>query len=253
MNWLGRELDRSSGDDARRASAALVALATDQEEMLPVRQQAVSVLARSERADLAALTSMANGSDTWLRQTAIEALASSGDPRAREYLRTAFQDPALPEGLRTTVIRGLGREYATGRDIDLLRSRYASLTSVNTRQAVLSVLAEQGGAANLQWLLTVAGDADAAPELRAQAIEAVQRAGASAAQLGKLYEQAPDRRAKEAAINGLLKRGDRQSVDLLLGIARTETDQAVRRSLISRLGRLEDARVKEFLKDLVNQ
>jgi hypothetical protein len=253
MNWLGRELDRSSGDDARRASAALVALATDQEEMLPVRQQAVSVLARSERADLAALTSMANGSDTWLRQTAIEALANSGDPRAREYLRTAFQDPALPEGLRTTVIRGLGREYATGRDIDLLRSRYASLTSVNTKQAVLSVLAEQGGAANLQWLLTVAGDADAAPELRAQAIEAVQRAGASAAQLGKLYEQAPDRRAKEAAINGLLKRGDRQSVDLLLGIARTETDQAVRRSLISRLGRLEDARVKEFLKDLVNQ
>ena len=253
MNWLGRELDRSSGDDARRASAALVALATDQEEMLPVRQQAVSVLARSERADLAALTSMANGSDTWLRQTAIEALANSGDPRAREYLRTAFQDPALPEGLRTTVIRGLGREYATGRDIDLLRSRYASLTSVNTKQAVLSVLAEQGGAANLQWLLTVAGDADAAPELRAQAIEAVQRAGASAAQLGKLYEQAPDRRAKEAAINGLLKRGDRQSVDLLLGIARTETDQAVRRSLISRLWRLEDARVKEFLKDLVNQ
>ena len=253
MNWLGRELDRSSGDDARRASAALVALATDQEEMLPVRQQAVSVLARSERADLAALTSMANGSDTWLRQTAIEALANSGDPRAREYLRTALQDPALPEGLRTTVIRGLGREYATGRDIDLLRSRYASLTSVNTKQAVLSVLAEQGGAANLQWLLTVAGDADAAPELRAQAIEAVQRAGASAAQLGKLYEQAPDRRAKEAAINGLLKRGDRQSVDLLLGIARTETDQAVRRSLISRLGRLEDARVKEFLKDLVNQ
>ena len=112
---------------------------------------------RSERADLTALTSMANGSDTWLRQTAIQALANSGDPRAREYLRTALQDPALPDGLRTTVIRGLGREYATGRDIDLLRARYATLTSVNSKQAVLSVLAEEGGAANLQWLLTVAG------------------------------------------------------------------------------------------------
>jgi HEAT repeat protein len=252
MNWLGRELDRSTGDDARRASAALVALATDQEEMLPVRQQAVSVLARSERADLGALTSMANGSDIWLRQTAIEALANSGDPRAREYLRTALQDPALPEALRTTVIRGLGREYATGRDLELLRARYATLTSVNSKQAVLSVLAEQGGAANLQWLLSVAGDGSVEPELRGQAIEAVQRAGASPAQLGKLYEQAPDRRAKEAAINGLLRRGDRASVDLLLGIARTETDQAVRRSLISRLGRMEDARVKDFLKELIN-
>jgi hypothetical protein len=223
MNWIGRELDRSSGEDARRASAALIALATDQDEMLPVRQSAVSVLARSERADLTALTSMANGSDTWLRQTAIQALANSGDPRAREYLRTALQDPALPDALRATVIRGLGRDYATGRDIDLLRTRYATLTSVSSKQAVLSVLAEQGGAANLQWLITVASDAGAAPELRAQAIEAVQRAGASASQLGKLYEQAPDRRAKEAAINGLIKRGDRQSVDLLLGIARTET------------------------------
>ena len=252
MNWLGRELDRSGSEDTHRASAALVTLATDAEEMLPVRQQAVSVLARSERADLAALTTMANGSDTWLRQTAIEALANSGDPRAREYLRTALQDPALPEGLRITVIRGLGREYATGKDIELLRSRYATLTSVNSKQAVLSVLAEQGGAANLQWLLSVAGDGDAAPELRAQAIEAVQRAGASPAQLGKLYEQAPDRRAKEAAISGLLRRGDRQSVDLLLGIARNETDQTVRRSLVSRLGRMEDPRVRDFLKDLVN-
>jgi HEAT repeat protein len=253
MNWLGRELDRASGEDARRASAALVTVATDQEEMLPVRQSAVQVLARSERADLTALTSMANGSDTWLRQTAIQALASSGDPRAREFLRSALQDPALPEGLRTTVIRGLGREYATGKDIELLRSRYATLTSVQSKQAVLSVLAEEGGASNLQWLLTIAGDAGSAPELRAQAIEAVQRAGASAAQLGKLYEQAPDRRAKEAAINGLLKRGDRQSVDLLLSIAKNETDLSVRRSLVSRLGRLEDARVKDFLREMVNQ
>jgi hypothetical protein len=253
MSWLGRELDRAGGDETRQASAALIALATDPEEMLPIRQSAVSVLARSERADLSALTRMANGDDTWLRQAAIQALASSGDPRAREFLRTAFQDPALPEALRVTVIRGLGREYATGRDVELLRSRYATLTSVSAKQAVLSVLAEEGGAANLQWLIGVAGDATAAPEIRGQAIEAVQRAGASAAQLGKLYDQAPDRRAKEAAINGLFKRGDRASVDLLLGIARNETDPSVRKSLISRLARLEDARVKDFLKELVGQ
>jgi len=253
MSWLGRELDRAQGEDTRQASTALIALATDPEEMNPIRQSAVSVLARSERADLGALTRMANGNDTWLRQAAIQALASSGDPRAREFLRTAFQDPALPEALRVTVIRGLGREYATARDVELLRSRFPTLTSEAAKHAVLTVLAEEGGAVNLQWLLGVAGDAGATPEIRAKAIEAVQRAGASAAQLGKLYEQAPDRRAKEAAINGLFKRGDRAAVDLLLGIARNETDAAVRRSLVSRLGRLEDARVKEFLKELVGQ
>jgi HEAT repeat protein len=253
MSWLGRELDRSTGDEARQASAALVAIATNPEEMTPIRQQAVSVLARSERADLAALTRMAGGTDTWLRQAAIQALASSGDPRAREFLRTAFLDPALPEALRASVIRGLGREYATGKDIELLRSRFPGLTSAASRQAVLSVLAEQGGAANQQWLLGVATDPNATPELRAHAIEAVQKAGAPAAQLGKLYEQALDRRGKEAAINGLFRNGDRQSVDRLILIAKNETDVSVRRSVISRLGRLEDPRVQEFLKELVGQ
>jgi HEAT repeat protein len=194
---------------------------------------------------------MATGTDAWLRQAAIQALASSGDPRAREFLRTAFLDPALPEALRASVIRGLGREYATGKDIELLRSRFPSLTSAASRQAVLSVLAEQGGAANQQWLLGVATDAGVTPELRAHAIEAVQKAGAPAAQLGRLYEQALDRRGKEAAINGLFRNGDRQSVDRLILIAKNETDVSVRRSVISRLGRLEDPRVQEFLKEMV--
>jgi len=253
MSWLGRELDRMNGEDARKASAALIAIAGDTEETLPIRQQAVSVLARSERADLSALTRMANGTDSWLRQAAIQALANSGDPRARDYLRTALQEPTLPEALRTSVIRGLGRDYATARDLELLRSRYAGLASTTSKQVVLSVVGEQGGNASLQWLLGIAGDANEAPELRAQAVESAQRAGATTAQLGKLYDQAPDRRTKESTISALLKNGDRAAVDILLRIARTETDPSVRRSLINRMGRMEDERVKALLKDLIER
>jgi len=253
MSWLGREIDRASGADARQASAALVGMATDGDETLPIRQQAVQVLARSERADLAALTRMANGTDGWLRQASVQALAGSGDPRALDFLRAAFQDPALPEALRTTVIRGLGREYATPKDLELLRSRYAGMATVSTRQAIISVMGEHGGSANLQWLLGIAADPETASEQRAQAVEAAQRAGATTEQLGRLYSGSPDRRGKEAAINALFKNGDRQAVDRLIMIARTETDPAVRRSLISRLGRLEDERVKELLKELVGQ
>lgn len=253
MGWLGRELDRMSAEDARKASAALIALASDTDETLPIRQQAVSVLARSERADLTALTRMANGEDVWLRQAAIQALANSGDPRARDFLRAAFQEPGLPETLRTAVIRGLGRDYATARDLELLRSRYAGLGSSNSKQAVLSVIGEQGGNAGLQWLLGIAGDSNELAELRAQAVESAQRAGASTAQLGKLYDQAPDRRTKESTINALLKNGDRAAIDILLRIARTETDPSVRRSLINRMGRMEDERVKSLLKDLIER
>jgi HEAT repeat protein len=253
ISWLGRELDRIGADEAKKATAPLVALASDPEETSPIRQQAVSVLARSERADLDALTRMANGTDSWLRQAAVQALANSGDPRAREFLRVAFKDPNLPDALRVSVIRGLGREYASARDVELLRSGYTSLTTTNAKQAVLSVLGEQGGSANLQWLLGIAADTDAAPELRAQAVEAAQRAGATSAQLGKFYDAASDRRAKESAINALFKNGDRTAIDALVRIARTETDVSVRRSLINRLGRLEDERVKALLKELIGQ
>jgi HEAT repeat protein len=253
INWLGRELDRLGAEDAGKVSAALVALAGDADETLPIRQQAVSVLARSQRADLAALTRMAGGNDPWLRQAAIQGLASSGDPRARDFLRGAFQDPALPDQLRVAVIRGLGRDYATGRDLELLRSGYASLGSTAAKQAVLRVLAEQGGSANLQWLLVKASDAAAPPELRAEAIQAAQRAGATTVQLGKLYDEAPDRQGKEAAISALFRNGERTAVDRLIQIARTETDPSVRRSVISRLGRLEDEKVKAMLKEMVVQ
>jgi len=253
MGWLWRELDRLGPDDSRKVSAALVTLASDLDETLPVRHQAVSVLARSERADLASLTRMAGGNDTWLRQAAIQALSNSGDPRAREFLRTALADPGLPEPLRATVIRGMGREYATPKDIELLRSRFSTLGSSQAKQAVLSVLGEQGGSANLLWLLAIAVDDQTTPDLRAQATEAAYRAGATSSQIARLYEQAPDRRGKEASIDALLRRGDREAVDRLIQIARMETDPAVRRTLISRLGRLEDERVKSLLKDLVVQ
>ncbi len=250
LNWLGRELDRVGAEDGRSISAALVAMASDQEETHTIRQQAVSVLARNQRADLTTLTRMAGGSDSWLRDAAIQAMAGSGDPRARDYLRSALADPSMPEKLRVTVIKGIGGQYATGRDLELLRTRYSGLTSVDARRAVITAMGEQGGSANVQWLLGIAGDGATEVELRTQAIESAQRAGATSAQLARLYDQAPDRRGKEAAISALFRNGDRAAVDALVRIARSETDVSVRRSLINRLGRLDDERIRALLKDL---
>ena len=252
LSWLGRELDRVSAEDGRRVSTALVTLAGDADETLSIRQQAVSVLARNQRADLAALTRMASGNDSWLRETAIQALAGSGDPRARDFLRTALADPGLPDQLRVTVVKGIGGQYATARDVELLRNRYPGMASLEARRAVISAVGEQGGSANLQWLVGVAVDPNAQPELRAQATESAQRAGASTAQLTRLYEQSPDRRGKEAAISALFRNGDRAAVDALVKAARTETDPSLRRTLISRLGRLDDERVRALLKELTD-
>lgn len=250
LSWLGRELDRIAPEDGRRVSAALVTLAGDPEETTAIRQQAISVLARNQRADLAALTRMATGTDPWLRDAAVQAMANSGDPRAREFLRTALGDPNLPDRLRVTVIRGIGGQYATAKDLELLRSRFGALASGDAKRAVLQAVGEQGGSANLQWLLGVAADPNGIPDLRSQAVESAQRAGATSVQLGALYDRSPDRRGKEASINALFRSGDRVAVEVLVKIARSETDLAVRRALINRLSRLDDERVRTLLKEL---
>src|SRR6202008_487625 len=111
---------------------------------LSIRQQAVSVLARNQRADLTALTRMATGTDSWLRDAAVQAMANSGDPRARDFLRTALNDQDLSEKLRVTVVRGIGNSYATAKDIERLRPRYASITPLEAKRAILNAVGEQG-------------------------------------------------------------------------------------------------------------
>ncbi|HET9274493.1 MAG TPA: HEAT repeat domain-containing protein, partial [Gemmatimonadales bacterium] len=134
LSWLGRELESLDAAASRQVSAAVVAIAGDAAEPSAIRQSAVNVLARTEQADLAALTGMAGGDDPWLRNAALRALSNSGDPRAREYLRTQLADPDLPDNMRVTVIRGLGREYATPRDAELLRSRYAVMPTLESKR-----------------------------------------------------------------------------------------------------------------------
>jgi HEAT repeat protein len=252
LAWLGREVPRLAADQERQVSTGLAALAGDPEETLAIRQQALLVLARAQPPDVAVLTRMATGTDSWLRDAAIQAMAGSGDPRARDFLRAALGDPALPDRLRATVIRGIGGQHATGKDIELLRSRFGALTSPESRRAVVQAVGEQGGTANLQWLLGIATDPNTLPELRSQAIESAQRAGATSIQVSALYDRAPDRRGKEAAISALFRNGDRAAVDALVRIARNETDPTVRRALINRLGRLDDERVRTLLKELMD-
>lgn len=253
VSWLGRELESLDPAEARSVSAALVTLARDGAEATPVRQSAVSVLARSARADLTALTAMAGGADLWLGKAAINALASSGDPRARAFLRTTLGRADLPDDVRVTVIRGLGREWATASDAELLRSSFATLTAATAKDAVISVMGDLGGTANVQWLLGVARDPDQTQALRHRATDAAARAGATSTELARLYDEASDRRGKEAAVNALVRVGDKRAMEKLMDIARRETDVTVRRSVIGRLSRSEDPEVKKLLLDLVVQ
>lgn len=248
---LGREAgaDRAAAPEIVRA---LSALARDENDVRSVRTQALSTLGQLDAGEgVPALIELSRTeADPWLARGALDALARSGDPRARAELRRAIARAGLPENARVSAIRGLARGYATGDDVEFLRAQFRTLTGEDSREAIVSALAEIGGRKNADWLLSVAGDADLPVSLRRRALSGAERAGASVAAIAALYDRLETRQMREAAISVLAQSGTRAATDKLLAIARNDTDYRIRRRAVSQLARSDDPRVKAALKEI---
>jgi HEAT repeat protein len=253
ISWAGRQND--AGGAGARVAEALVRIARNENDNNGVRQQALHTLARLDHgAGVPALMELARaGTDTWLRRESLQALAQSGDPRARGYLRSAVERADMPDELLAIVIRGIGREFATPRDAELLRQVYPKLTGERTKQSVISTLAELGGSENERWLLGVALDENERQSIRQQALQRARAAGASIGELVALYDKTTDPRMKEMLISVYVESGEKVATDKLLSILGTEQNTALRRRAINQLSRSDDPRVKAALQKIVDQ
>jgi HEAT repeat protein len=257
LSWLGQTAG-AEGAVPSRVTAALLQIARDETDNMEVRRSALGVLSRLEHgAGIPPLIDLAranlSGDRTWLSKESLGALARSGDPRARDFLRAVIQRGDVADDVLYTAIRGLGTEYATGRDADLLRQMYPKLAGDKSRDAVLSVLAEVGGTENTRWLLAVARDETTPIATRRRALQYAARAGVPMTELVRLYDTTTDPQMKDALINLYAQSGDKQATDKLLAIARSDENPAIRRRTIAQLARSEDPRVKELLKDLIER
>jgi len=253
ISWAGRLSDAASA--GARVAEALVRIARNDNDNNSVRQQALNTLARLDHgAGIPSLMELARaGSDTWLTRESVQALAHSGDPRARGYLRSVVERAELPDQLLAIAIRGLGREFATARDAELLRQVYPKLTSERTKHSVISTLGEMGGTANERWLLGIARDENERQSLRRQALQQARRAGAPMSELVAMYDRTTDLAMKEALISVYVESGERIATDKLISILRSEENRTLRRRAISHLGKSEDPRVKEALTKIIDQ
>jgi hypothetical protein len=251
--WAGRQADAAAA--AARVADALVQIARNENDNNAVRQQALQTLARLDHgAGIPALMDLARaGSDTWLARESIEALAQSGDPRARGYVRAIIERAELSDELLAIAVRGLGRAFATPRDAELLRQVYPKLTTERSKQSVISTLAELGGTANERWLLGIARDESERQSVRQHALQQARRAGAPTAELVALYDRTTDPRMKEMLISVYAESGDKAATDKLLSILSTEENPALRRRAINLLARSDDPRVKAALQKIVDQ
>jgi hypothetical protein len=183
----------------------------------------------------------------------MQVLAGSGDPRARDFLRATARRTDLPDELQALAIRGLGRNYVTGQDASLLRSLYPKLTGERSRDAVLSSIANLGGADNVQWLMSIVRNDQLAPEVRSRALQYLSRAGAPTASLVALYDPLTDQQLRSALINIYARAADKAATDKLVWIARNEQNSQLKRRAINALSRNSDPTIRQALQDIVER
>lgn len=254
ISWVARPLDTRERN-VRDIATALVAVAGDEDENQSVRQQALRSLARLEHgAGTTHLLDLARDARrSWLAREALTALNSSGDPRARQYLREVVRAAAMPDEALASAIRAVGGEYATGEDIRMLRETFPKFPGDRSRNAAVSAIATFGGSDNVRWLLALAANADEPAGVRRRAVQNAYKGGAAISDVISIYDQTTDNTLKGAVLETLVDSGEKQATDKLMQIARMDESPQMRRKAINLLGRSSDERVKKFLQDLAGR
>ena len=248
-------LGRSDPAQLDRVGAALVQIATNESDAQGVRTTALSVLSRLDHgAGIQPLVQLATGNITsWVGGESMTVLARSGDPRARQFLRSTVQRTDLPDEALAVAIRGLGRNYVTGQDATLLRSLYPRLTGQRSQDAVLASLSDLGGSENVQWLTGIVRSDKATPEARRRALQFLSRAGATTPVLLALYDPTPDPQLRQELIGIYSRISDKAVTDKLVWIAKNEQNPAIKRRAISALSRSGDPAIRQALQDIVER
>jgi HEAT repeat protein len=248
-------LARSQVRDLDRIGASLVQMARNEDDSQRIRSQALAALSRLEGgAGVQPLIQLANANTTsWIGRESMSVLARSGDPRARQFLRTVVQRTDLPDEMLAAALRGLGGSYVTGQDAQLLRSIFPRLTGTSSRNAVLGAIATLGGTENVQWLMAIVRDERIPSELRRRALQHARRAGAPTASLVALYDPTEDTQMRASLISYYASDPNKAATDKLVSIARNEQNLSLRRRAISALSRTSDPSVKQALQAIVEQ
>jgi hypothetical protein len=254
LSYMGRSTDGMQTIPAS-VTDPILAIARDESDNQSVRQQALSVLGRLDHGSgIPSLIQLSQQTQSnWLAKESMSTLSRSGDPRARQYLRTAVKRADLPDEVLTVALRALGQDYATAQDAALLREIYPTLKTDRSREAVFQALADIGGSENTKWMINLAQSGTEQLPMRRRALDAASRSGASIGEMIKLYDTTTDPNMKESLISIYIRNGERASVDKLLSIVKSEENLSLRRRTIQRLGNSDDPRIKQALQDLVSR
>jgi hypothetical protein len=170
----------------------------------------------------------------------------------------------MPIELRIRAVSYIGSSHRATDDTQYLIALYAKAEQAELRDAIFRSIGQQRTPEATNWLLAIARDRNRDIDSRRQALSAVGqavRANESAGVTGLdvnavvgLYDSfAGQVEMQDRALDVIAQRPETAATDKLLQIARTETNQELRRKAILRVGQRRDPRVRDFLLEMLNK
>jgi HEAT repeat protein len=229
-----------------------------------VRSEAISYLARMPGdAGLAALEDiLRSADDERIQRTAVRALMSSDNPRARTSLRGLLERRDASETLRLQVLEAYSRDRGNDRGNDrgstddgsYLRALYNRTDSERMKLAIIGAIARMGGRDNQEWLAGLVRNTGESSQVRSAALQRLSRSpDLSITEIGRMYDAADSRSMREQLLSALAGRKEPEATDKLIDIARNSTDLEMRRQAINYLSRKNDPRATKLLMELIEK
>jgi hypothetical protein len=218
-----------------------------------VRQQAVFWLSRvnSDKAVDAIQEILRTSNDPRMVEHAVFALSQHPSARASQMLRDIATRQGTSVEARKNAIFWLGRRNDAA-SAEFLRGLYPSATEPAVREAIIFAVSQRSSGNSTDWLLDIAMNEREGIEARKQALFWAGRQGALPInRLADLYGRMPTREMKEQVIFTLSQRQEREALDRLIGIARTEQDRQLRQTLLFWIGRSNDPRAAQYLAEII--
>lgn len=219
-----------------------------------VREQAVFWLSQvgTERSVNALDSILQMSKDPELQKKAVFALSQTRVGRAQQIIRDLAMRESADEEVREQAVFWLGQSHDAA-NADFLRTLYGKTSSTDLKEKILFSISQVRSAASDQWLMDVATNSREDIELRKKALFWAGQSRSSVGDLVALYERMKEPEMREQLIFVYSQRREKEAVDKLMQIAKTDPDKELKKKAIFWLSQSRDPRAAEFLLQVIEQ
>ena len=196
--------------------------------------------------------------DEQTQRAAVSALGAIDSDASRRAIRAIIERNDAAERVRYEAIRSLAREkdgrQVSAEELNYLRTLYSRMPTTRLKEGVLSAVSRVAAAENEQFLLGIARNVNEPAQLRAAALQRLGRMQTVKIEdIAKLYDVADSRGMREQILSALSQRSEPEAIDKMMDIARRDTDPRIRSYAFSLLGRSNNERAKQLLREIIEK